>query len=70
MKDIACFSNNVIKCFDNKYENMVVFNDLMMDASHGVYDKYSKGDTNDIIRNQFNKLFGIDYRNATVTQRR
>lgn len=42
MKDITCFSNNVVAKFDNNYENMLQFNDLMMDATNGVYEKYSK----------------------------
>ena len=50
MKDIAYFSANVVNCFDNNYDNMLVFNDLMMNASNGVYDKYSKEETSDIIR--------------------
>ncbi len=70
MKDITCFSQNVVSCFDNKYENMLQFNDLMMNASHGIYDQYSKKETNEIIRNQFNRIFGIDYRTATPTARR
>ena len=51
MRDITCFSNNVVACFDNNYDNMVQFNDLMMDASNGIYNKYSKADTSEIIRN-------------------
>lgn len=50
MKDISCFSANVVANFDNSYENMMVFNDLMMNASNNVYDKYSKEDTTKIIR--------------------
>lgn len=70
MRDITYFSNNVVNCFDNNYDNMVVFNDLMMNASNGVYEKYSKNETSEIIRNQFNKILGIDYRNATPKDRR
>ena len=51
MRDITYFSNNVVNCFDNNYDNMVVFNDLMMNASNGVYEKYSKNETSEIIRN-------------------
>lgn len=70
MKDITAFSANVIANFDNNYENMLVFNDLMMDASNGIYDKYSKAETSEIIRNQFNKILGIDYKKASRTERR
>lgn len=70
MRDITCFSANVVANFDNKYENMLVFNDLMMDASNNIYDKYSKSETSEIIRNQFNKITGIDFKTATRMQRR
>ena len=70
MKDITCFSNHVVSCFDNNYDNMVQFNDLAMKASRRVYDVYSKEDTDKIIRNQFNKILGIDFMNANRTQRR
>lgn len=51
MRDITCFSANVVANFDNNYENMLVFNDLMMNASNNIYDKYSKSETSKIIRN-------------------
>lgn len=70
MKDITCFSNNVVAKFDNNYENMLQFNDLMMDATNGVYEKYSKAQTSEIIRNQFNKILGIDFKNAKRMERR
>jgi len=70
MRDITCFSANVVANFDNNYENMLVFNDLMMDASNNIYNKYSKSETSEIIRNQFNKITGIDFKNATRMQRR
>ena len=70
MRDITCFSSNVVACFDNKYENMLQFNDLIMDASNNIYDKYSKADTNEIIRNQFNRILGINFKEASKTQRR
>ena len=59
MKDITCFSANVLAQFDNKYDNILEFNSLMMDASNGVYEKYSKEDTQTILRNQFDKIMGI-----------
>ena len=43
MKDITCFSANVLAQFDNKYDNILEFNSLMMDASNGVYEKYFTG---------------------------
>lgn len=50
MKDITCFSANVLAQFDNKYDNMLEFNSLMMDAGNSVYEKYSKDDTQTILR--------------------
>lgn len=70
MRDITCFSNNVLANFDNKYENMLTFNALMMDAGHGVYDKYSKDETQTILRNQFDKIMGINFKESTSMKRR
>lgn len=70
MKDITCFSTNVVANFDNNYDNMLKFNELLMDASHGTYTKYSKDETNTILRNQFNKIMNIDFKNATPMKRR
>ena len=53
MRDLTYFSANTVAQFDNNYENMLQFNDLMMDASHGNYGKYSKEDVSTMIRNQF-----------------
>lgn len=70
MKDITCFSANTLAQFDNKYENIVTFNSLMMDAGNNVYDKYSKEDTQTIIRNQFDKILGLNFRQANSMKRR
>ena len=70
MKDITCFSTNVIAKFDNNYENMLVFNDLQMDAANRNFTKYSASETGEIIRNQYNKILGVDFKNATRMQRR
>ena len=70
MRDITAFSANVVANFDNNYDNMLVFNDLMMDASNNVYNKYSKSETSDIIRNQFDKITGINFKTASRMQRR
>ena len=70
MKDITCFSANTLAQFDNKYENIVTFNSLMMDAGNNVYDKYSKEDTQTIIRNQFDKILGLNFREANSMKRR
>lgn len=70
MKDITCFSANVLAQFDNKYDNILEFNSLMMDASNGIYEKYSKEDTQTILRNQFDKIMGINFKSATNMKRR
>ena len=70
MKDITCFSANVLAQFDNKYDNILEFNSLMMDASNGVYEKYSKEDTQTILRNQFDKIMGINFKSAKNMKRR
>ena len=70
MRDITCFSANTVAQFENNYDNMLQFNEVALDASHGVFDKYSKEDTNTIIRNQFNKILGIDFKLANPMKRR
>lgn len=70
MRDITCFSANTLAKFDNKYENIVEFASLAMDASHNVYDKYSKEDTQTVLRNGFDKVLGINFKTATNMQRR
>lgn len=70
MKDITCFSANVLAQFENKYENIVEFHSFLMDAGNGVYDKYSKEDTQTILRNQFDKVMGINFKEATPMKRR
>lgn len=70
MKSIANFSAHTLAQFDNNYDNVLTFGALMMDAAHGVYDKYSKEDTQTILRKQFDKVLGINFKTATKMQRR
>ena len=70
MKSIACFSANTVAQFENNYDNMLQFNDLMLNAANNIYDKYTKEETSTIIRNQMNKVFGIDFKTATPMARR
>lgn len=51
MRDITCFSANTVANFDNNYENMLQFNDLVMNASRHEYGKYTKDEVDTIIRN-------------------
>lgn len=70
MRDITCFSANTLAKFDNKYENIEEFVSLAMDASHNVYEKYSKEDTQTVLRNGFDKILGLNFKAATPMQRR
>ena len=70
MRDITCFSANTVAQFDNNYDNMLQFNSVLLDAAHGVYANYSKEETDTIIRNQFDKIMNIDFKNATPMKRR
>lgn len=69
MRDINNFSPNTLMIFDNNYDNLLAFNGLSIDASNGVYSKYSKNETDKIFRNQFNKLIGIDFKNTIPIKR-
>ncbi len=70
MRELAYFSNNVANTFDNNYDNMLQFNSLLMDASNRVYTKYSKEETGAIIREEFNKILGGDFKTMNQMQRR
>lgn len=70
MREITYFSANTVAQFDNNYDNMLQFNGIVLDASHGLFEKYSKEETNTIIRNQFNRIMGIDFKLATPMKRR
>lgn len=59
MKDMINFSANVQEKFQNNYENMLVFNELLMDASNKIYNKYSEKETGEIIRKQLNNIMGV-----------
>lgn len=70
MRDVSYFSANVLAQFDNNYDNMIEFNGLIMDAGHNVYTKYTKEETSTIIRNQFNRILGMDFKSAKPMKRR
>lgn len=70
MRDITTFSANVLAQFDNNYDNMLQFNELLLDASHEVYTRYSKEEQNTMIRNQADKILGINWATATPMKRR
>lgn len=70
MRDITCFSANTVAQFENNYDNMLQFNGVLVDAGREVYEKYSKEETSTIIRNQFDKIMNIDFKNATPMKRR
>ena len=70
MRDITYFSAETVAKFNNSYDNMLQFNEVMLDGAHKVYNKYNKEETNKIIREQFNNVLGIDYKNADKKARR
>lgn len=70
MKDIVCFTQNVRDKFENSYDNMLQFEEVCMNAMNRVSDKYDVAEGNKIIRNQFDNILGIDFKNATSMQRR
>lgn len=70
MRDITCFSANTVAQFENDYDNMLQFNGVLLDASSKVYSNYSKEESDTIIRNQFDKILNIDFKNATPMKRR
>lgn len=70
MRDLTLFSKNVMAHFDNNYDNVKDFCNLALDASRGVFVKYSKDETQSILRNQIDNILGIDFKNARPMQRR
>lgn len=70
MKDITCFSMNVVSNFENNYENMLVFNELMMNTANHTYINYTKEEANTMIRNQFDKIMGGNFAQMTPMKRR
>lgn len=70
MKDITCFSTNVVSAFDNNYDNMLTFEEHQMNAANRNYTQYSASESNDIIRNQYDKILGINFKTASRMQRR
>ena len=70
MKSIKHFSNNVVAQFENNYDNMLKFNEVLLDASRNVYSEYTKEETDKIIRTQFDRIMGIDFKNASRMERR
>lgn len=70
MRDITCFSANVIAQFENSYDNMLQFNELLLNAAHGVYEAYTKEQTNTMIRNQIDKIMGGNFAQMSPMKRR
>ena len=70
MRDITLFSAHVKNTFDNNPDNLVDFNKIIMNASRSVYGEYTKEEANEIIREQFNRIMAIDFKNSTPMARR
>lgn len=70
MKDICMFSAHTVAQFDNNYDNMLQFGVLLQNAANRVYSDYSANDTQTMIRNQFDRILGLKYKEATPMKRR
>lgn len=70
MRDIAYFSANTVANFENNYDNMLQFNELLINAGHNVYGEYSKEQVNTMIRNQFDKILGGNFAQMNPMKRR
>ena len=70
MRDITCFSANVVAQFDNNYDNMLQFNELLLNAANRVYENYTKEQTNTMIRNQIDKIMGGNFAQMSPMKRR
>lgn len=70
MRDIAHFSANVVANFDNNYDNMLQFNEVLINTGNDVYTNYTREESNKIIRNQFDKIFGGNFAQMTPMKRR
>lgn len=70
MRDITCFSMNVVSNFENNYDNMLAFNELIMNAANHTYINYTKEETNTMIRTQFDKILGGNFAQMSPMKRR
>lgn len=70
MRDIMNFSAHTVAQFDGSYDNMLQFNELLLSASRREYTTYTKEETDKMIRTQFDRVLGIDFKNATPMKRR
>lgn len=70
MRDITYFSAETVAKFENSYDNMLQFNEVMLDGAHKIYNRYTKEETDKIIREQFNNILGIDFKTADKKARR
>lgn len=70
MRKFTQFSTSAMGAFEGIEENAIEFNQLLLNTSNGIYGDFSKEETNQIIRTQFDKIFGIDWKTATPMKRR
>lgn len=70
MKNFMNFDAHAQSIFEGDESNALAFNSLLINAGNGIYEDYSAQETNQIIRNTFDKLFGIDWQTATPMKRR
>ena len=70
MREFLEFSARVQNCFENNAENMKDFHNVALDTANRVYTKYSKEEANNMLREQFNAILGIDFKSASDMKRR
>ena len=70
MKEFLQFSSRVQSCFENKEENLVKFHNMALDTANRVYTTYSREEANNMLREQFNAILGIDFKSASDMKRR
>lgn len=56
--------------FENDQSNADKITSIMLDASNGVYEEYSKKEVGTLVRNLFDKISGFDFKTATPMKRR
>lgn len=59
MRDLMTFNSYTVRVFENNQENFDTFYDLALNAANRVYDTYSKKDTENMLRTQFDAILGI-----------
>lgn len=70
MNKIFNFNSRVLSAFENDVENIREFAKIARCGANRDYSKYSFEDTNTILRNGFDKILGINFKEADAKTRR